>query len=280
VEARKALMVLITLLRNRGLNIQTAKTGVHRAEVAKNIIEGIQPIIRRTANRFIREVVNITPFNDPYPTIFEAENMLSLSPDDAPIEIIREAFKTYFIDNEKEFNKTLFRFLIKRLRKQKDGFALEYCKTVLRNHPEETQTALSYFNIIGAVKDMEDNIISFLKSEDAIYSYQIYQIIELFVNANILPSPELIAIIRRFTFDGSQPFYVHSLGRLFLGKYGTATDLELLELSYPRCSPNEQVDIICSIKRMERGRRNTFLARAEHDGETHRRAVLWVKSTF
>jgi hypothetical protein len=280
IDARKALIDLIGVLRNRGLNIQTAKTGIHPADVALTHIEGVQPIIKLTMNRFIQEIRNVLLTDNPYITMFEAEDALSITPENTPIEVIREAFKTYFIDyNERGFDKTLFRFLLKRLSIQKDRFAVEYCLNSLEAYPEETRAVLAYFKAIGAVEEVTPHIERFLNSREAVYSYQVYLIIEWFLSTEAPPSLDLIATVRRMSLDATQPFYVHSIGRYFIGKYGSPTDLEILERSYSHCSPNEQVEIICALARMERVRRNGFLARVEHDGDSHRRAVRHVRMT-
>jgi hypothetical protein len=280
VDARKALIDLIGILRNRGLNIQTAKTGIHPADVALTLIEGVQPIIKLTVNRFIQEIRDVLLTDNPYITMFDAEDALSATPEDTPIEVIREAFRTYFIDyNERGFDKTLFRFLLKRLSKQKDRFAVEYCINSLEAYPEETRAVLSYFKEIGVVEEVTPQIERFLNSREAVYSYQVYLIIEWFLSTGITPSADLTATVRRASLDATQPFYVHSIARYFIGKYGSPTDLEMLERAYPHSSPNEQVEIICALARMERVRRNGFLARAEHDGDNHRRAVRLVRMT-
>jgi len=64
-----------------------------------------------------------------------------------------------------------------------------------------------------------------------------------------------------------------------LGKYGVSADLERMALLYDETTdPSERVEIICSIRRLERGRRNALLARFERDGEINRRAARWVRS--
>jgi hypothetical protein len=204
-----------------------------------------------------------------------------LNPDEAPIEVIRETFKAHFIDSEdSKFEKSLFRFLLNRLGKRKDKFALEYCKQLFDKHPEITDIILGYFEMCGVYPDVEGAIIEFLNSDEAVYPYQIYQIIEWISELPFEPSEKLIEIARRLAFDDSQPYYLRFICMKIIGDYGTFADLERLEDSYNRARNSlEQSIIMCCLRRMEKGRRNAFLGRAEKDGDLNKRAAQFVKST-
>ena len=66
--------------------------------------------------------------------------------------------------------------------------------------------------------------------------------------------------------------------RAFLGKFGSAADIETIADLYDETTdPSEKVEIICAIGRLERGRRNSLLARVEKDGEMNLRAAKWVR---
>lgn len=279
IEAKKALADLVIALRRRGLNIHTSKTGIFRADLAKIEIEGVQPIIDKVKQQFINEVIENMPFGDPYLNIFEAEEISSGGSIDEPIEVIRDTFKAYFVeDGDKNFDKTLFRYLLKRLSKKKDKFAVGFCKDAIIDHPEETLSILRYIKAVNALTDFEDTIISFLHSENAIYAYQIYLMIDWYLNTGCQPKIELVDSIRRILFDINEPLYVKSVAREFLGRFGSSTDLEFLESSYASCGIPEQIEIICALKRQEKNRRNAFYARAEHDSPLHKYAVNYVKT--
>lgn len=139
---------------------------------------------------------------------------------------------------------------------------------------------LDYFDAVGAVADVENTIVAFLNSEDAVYPYQIYQIIEWLGQVSTQPTDELLSIARNLAFDHSQPPYLRCVYRKFIGDFGLVSDLERLEDSYTDATnPLEQSEIMCCLKRLEKGRRNAFLARAEGDGELNRRAARLVKNS-
>jgi hypothetical protein len=88
-----------------------------------------------------------------------------------------------------------------------------------------------------------------------------------------------LAKARSLAFDGAQPRYAKAIARSILGKFGTTADLERLLVLYAELGDlNEQVHLMCSLGRLERGRRNAFLARAEGDGEMHHRAARLVRA--
>lgn len=279
IEAKKVLVDLSRLLRKRGLNLQSAKSEIHRAADAHEKIEEVTAVVKSVRNRFISEVVKQTGYGDPYMSVSEADEILEESPESAPIEVIQQTYQTYFIDSGARFNRTLFRFLLNRLGKQSDGFACDHCHTLLEEHPDETDAILDYLSSVGPVEVYGIPVVEFLSSGRIVYPYQVYQILEWFVENSSAPSDELIETVRTIGFDSSTPRYVKTYCRAFLGKFGSAADLERIANLYDETAdPSEQVEIICAIRRLERGRRNSFLARVEKDGEMNLRAAKWVKT--
>lgn len=153
-----------------------------------------------------------------------------------------------------------------------------HCVGLLDRHPEETSTVLRYLGELDAFPEVEGEIAQFLQSPDAVYPYQSYLILEWLCEEAENPSEGLIDIVRRLAFDPSLPAYVRLLGWRFLGLFGAVADLERIEARYAEARGTlEQSEIICCLVRVERGRRNAFLARAAGDGEPNRRAVAWVR---
>jgi hypothetical protein len=167
----------------------------------------------------------------------------------------------------------------RRLGKQRDSFAAHHCVVLLEPYPEETPNILRYFGSVGPGADIESQIVDFMYSREMVYYYQLYQIIEWFYERSTEPSERLIELVRRVAFDQALPRYLKTICTAFLGKFGVSADLERIASRYDEANdPSERVEIICSIRRMERGRRNAFLARVERDGEENVRAVRWVRS--
>ena len=84
----------------QGVSIsQSAKLGIFRADYAKKRIKSVTPVSKSFGKKFINRLMSVTGFDDPYATITDAEVLLDSIPDDAPTEIVREAYTTHFIDS-------------------------------------------------------------------------------------------------------------------------------------------------------------------------------------
>src|ERR1700746_3635914 len=147
-EAKKVLVDLSRLLRKRGLSLQAAKSEIYAADVAKQQIDEVTAAVRNVKQTFIRDVASRTGQGDPYMSIHEADEILDENPDEAPLEVVREAYRVYVIENPGALNATLFRFLLNRLGKQRDSFAAEHCVTLLEPYPEQTSTVLRYLRSV------------------------------------------------------------------------------------------------------------------------------------
>lgn len=274
VEAKQVLVDLSKLLRKRGLNLQSQKVEIYEAALAKEKFEAVAARVRSVKEAFIGALEG-----DPYMNISEADKFLDENPDDAPLEIIQEAYSRYITDGGDDFDNTLFRFLVSRLSKQRSSFAAQHCLTLLEPHPEETQHVLGYFHAIGPGEDTEARIVAFLRSRDCMYEYQRYQIIEWFYEHATSPSTNLVNTVRGLAFKPNSERYLKTICRAFLGKFGRSADVERIASEYDETNDSsERADIICSIGRMEIGRRNSFLGRVADDGRKPSRAARWVRS--
>jgi hypothetical protein len=279
IEAKKVLIDLSRLLRKRGLSLQAAKSEIYDFDVARRQIEEVTAAVREVKQTFIRDVINQTGIGDPYMSVREADEILDENPDEAPLEVIEEAYRTYVMENRNNFNATLFRFLLNRLGKQRDSFAAPHCLALLEPYPEETPNILRYLRSIGPGAEIESQIVDLMNSGEMVYQYQSYEIIEWFYERSTNPSGPLVELVRQICFDQSSPRYLKTICRAFLGKFGVSADIERIASTYDETNdPSERAEIICSIRRMEHGRRNSFLARVERDGGENVRAVRWVRS--
>lgn len=279
-QAKKAMLFLIQLLRDRGLTIQPSKTLILRSDEAIDEISGIEPILESVRNRFVEQIkADSGRASSAYMTFEEAEKLYNERPEIFSAQVLSETYRIYFIESpDKQFDKTLFRFLLHRLGKKSDRCALESCLPFLEKHPGETKDILNYLAAVNAVNEKQNALNDFLNSDHALYPYQNYQIIEWLGEVSFTPSPELMHTMRRFTFDVSQPRYLRAVCMKFIEKYGHTSDLERLHHCY-RDARNtlEQVEIMCALRRMERLSRNAFLSMAARDGELNRRAEIYAR---
>ncbi|MEQ9408458.1 MAG: reverse transcriptase domain-containing protein, partial [Fuerstiella sp.] len=232
-EAKQILMELTKLLRHRGLSLQTAKTKILPVDQACERIEGLTRVLLDVRYRFLAEAREFYDATG-YMPLDEAEELLEQNttddPNETPVHIIREAFNENFINADDtgfpvkglvtKFDKTLFHFLLNRLGKVKDNYAVEYCLSLLAERPEETEHILKYLKRNDSISSCDDAIAGFLESENAIYSYQIYQIIEWRMEDEAGCSSQVTAVVRALSFDATQPTYLRSVARALLARTG------------------------------------------------------------
>jgi hypothetical protein len=284
-EAKRALIELSRLIRKRGLSLQSSKTNILPAADAIFQIEGVQPVIKMISSNLFEKEISFQVGS----SYFEETDLTSEETvDDASIEVIREVFNTYFINGTKEqFNKTLFHYLINRLISEHDSFAFEYCLANFENHPEETEYLLKYsksfdafdIDVMDYPEKMINFLLNFLDSKSSVYDYQNYQIL-LWLSVNQKGVPDkLVVIARKFAFDNNLPYYIRSVSRKILGDFGNSADFDKLEDQLMRTNMDyERAELLCCLKNIEKGKRNSLLGRVINDGEITKMAVSFVKS--
>jgi hypothetical protein len=138
LEAKRALLCLDRLLRDRGLNLHSAKTEILDADQARNKIDGISPYINKLSDKLKSDYALYIGTAD-YVRLSDFENIVRLHPDAPSPQVLERAFTDNFIlpDCEK-YNKTLLRYLVNRLGKTKSTVAVKYCLAQLACRPEET----------------------------------------------------------------------------------------------------------------------------------------------
>ncbi len=280
-EAKRALIVLTQSLRRRGLNLQAAKTKMLVASDAIREIDGVIPHIEAARDSFIREVREMAGEVNPYLTLEQSEQLIEIRKPGVPIENLRNQFQAYFMERSIDFDKSLFHFLLNRLGNHGDNFAADYCLSILSEHPEETGVILSYLEKIGVTTEHLLRLEQFLRSEEAVYEYQVYQILEFAMDQNAEKAPGLLSLIRQIAFDRGRPDYLRAVARVVIGKLGTVGDLELIEASFATAAPGlDRAQVLCALGRMERGRRNGFLARTQGSDQHCARAANFVRQTL
>ncbi len=297
-EAKQVLIEISRLLRSRGLCLQPAKSEILSADEAREKFEEVAAVLKQVQESFmavilddgetgdpytvVRDfdiVVDGTGFGDFYMGVHQADEMLEASPDPDAMEVIRDAFQQHIVDRDDRFNATLFRYLLNRLGKQRDSFAASYCVGMLEPHPEETDIILKYLGSVGPGENIEAQIVELLRSGQIVYEYQRYQIIEWFHERANGPTEALMDFVRRIAFNPPSPRYLRTVCRAFLGRFGLSSDIERIALQYDETTDvYERVEIVCAIRRLERGRRNALLGRFQEDHERIRRAAVWVRS--
>lgn len=268
-EAKQALTSLCYLMRMKGLSLNSSKTRIHDAQGARAEIDGANAVLDKVKKKLQDDdsVKDLTTYYfDEYGGRQEEEGMFVMKENPAPESIvaIETAFTNEFINKESGFNKTLFRFLLNRLGEVNNRLGITYCHDALEKHPEEVEVILKYYKKCGAFLEANDAIRDYFKSGEAVYDFQNHEIICWLTDSyNYVPT-DLLNIFRDFAFNRKHPYYLRSAAILFVGKFGNKADLELLEQAYTETLDElEQAHIICSVAKMEVGKRNAFFGKVK-----------------
>lgn len=276
LEARKALLKLNELVRNRGLNLQSAKTKIVRIDEAGQMIDGVTPIIEIVHAEWIER---IQALNESFLQDLSASELAGaldesddLDTDNPPVEVLEEAFRNYFEIPWETFKSSLFHYLLRRLGRASSRVAVQYCIEQLSQRPEESGYCLRYLATVNALEATADQILRFAGSQDAIYDYQLYQIARTYFEAEVFPE-ELLRLARLWAGDRNRKRWLRTYSIAILGAAGDTSDLTALEASYGSAATElEKAGIARALARMELSRRNRFYSSIQNDGNL----VAWA----
>jgi len=270
-EAKRSLIDLSRILRQRGLNLQSAKSRIVRADIVKPEFGSSAEIIENIVDEMSQPIVEPSP----YPWEDDHEEAV---PTVDQIKAVKRGFANYFaFADENTFDKSLFHYLLNQLGLASDNHAASYCLAIFEKHPEETTSMLKYFERLNAPEEVIDGLLAFMESPVAVYDYQNFLILEWFSRLSIR-TDRLLEKCRNGAFDNNKPEYYRVICRKILAEHGTNTDIERIKRAYTSAvSDLEACAIICCMKRMESGRRNVFIAQVQGVGEYHRIAGVIAK---
>jgi len=268
-EAKIILSDLIKILADKGLSVNGAKTYVLPYEKAKQEIESIIPLIN-SINQNLKIQLNINS----YITDKELDEILNENSETVDPEVLEVVFTERFnINTSIPFNKTLFHFLLTRLGKIKSKIAIEYCISAIEEYPEEMEYILTYLSNFQLKKTDLNQILKYMESYDAIYDYQLYQLVRWFYESNIMPS-KLIKLCRKWAFDYNREQWLRSYSLMILGKNGESDDLDNIKRQYNQSLNNYcKAEVVSCIQKMSSSARNSFYSQVRDENDLVSRAV-------
>jgi hypothetical protein len=278
-EARRGLVVLAETLGRRGLVLQTDKSRILSAAEARNRFTEIRtlldPIQMAVARELTQEGGSEPSFLPPW-TVDEA---LGGPGGEGALRVLQTAFENYFIAPGTPFNRTLFHFLVRRLGAACDPTYAAAIISFFRIVPEEFDDIAAYCTAVGVGERLEGEFLSVLELGLLPSPYSLYQFLRWRIRDSREPCPMLRTQLRQFAMGPGQHWYVRAVARAALGKFGDPADLESLEAAYADAQSDvERAEILCALRRMERGRRNALYGRAASDGELPSKAVRLARS--
>jgi len=280
-EARQALVAVTELLRERGLTLQSAKTLIRPASELESEFEGAVPAIKALNRDYIDEAVAAGLVeNDPSVPVSVVDDLANAEPNAMGAGVIRRAFRKFVLRSASP-NRTMRRFILRRLAALNDDTAVDYCADLIISSPETTTEVLRYFEDLKEPKRFEKGLVTLLKDKDlSMYPYQQYLVLNwLWRNTHTLRRSTMGAV-RSLAADGNAPQYVRAVATALLGKFGDHSDVENIAALFSRSSdPLERAQLLCSLVNLEKGRRNAILARVKTQKPWVDRASRLVRET-
>jgi hypothetical protein len=197
----------------------------------------------------------------------EIDALVALNPDEIDDALLHRAYTEYVVEAER-FHPTMFKFLLGKMARRGDEYAVSHAGGVLGTRPELTYAVLTYLQRLGKPWRFEKIVARALRADTgAIYPYQRYLLLDwLRRNIETLDAGTL-QIARTMAFNTRSPRFLQASARLLLGNAGGQADLERLVKLYQASTDElERAQALCCLERLEKGRRNSLAGRARREG--------------
>lgn len=278
--AIEALHMLTRLLRDKGLNLQTAKTRIVESHELLEEFKVIPDLIE-SANDKVRSVASeLAGYQWNYLWPKQLKRLFDKIGKTVKIDALRQAFDDKICPDVIGFDKTLFHFILHRFAVAGDDYALSFCLDLFTVRPEETKAILEHLDnfIITHEKMIVDKIVEVLSPTSILLDYQRYLIVKLLFEKGT-HSRELLQVIRKNLSIRDLKVWVRDYLLAYLGLFGNRGDLDKIKEYYNSGnSVYSNTTVICALKKLQISRRNSFYSEVSGDHGLIKTAVNWVKS--
>ena len=281
-EARRSLVLVTELLRERGLTVQSAKTRIRLADAQlKAELEGAVPAIKALHREYIDEALDagVLPENEESVPASVIDDLVNAEPDAMDPEVFRRAFTKYVVDVERP-NQSMFRYLLRRFAAGKDPFAVDYCSGRLRSGPEATPEILRYFADLNDPYRLQVPVADALASRDLeMYPFPRFLILSWIRSYCPKLRRPTTAAVRKQAFRPEHPSYVQAAARAVLGRLGDHSDIEQIAgLLAGSRDGLQRAQLLCCLGRLEKAPRNALGGRLRTEQPWGALAASYVKS--
>lgn len=267
-DAISALHNLTILLREKELNLQTAKSFILTAVEAKAEIDGVIPVISKLEGRLTSEIEDLLGIDVDYATPTLIHSLSRERESAIKLQSLQLVFGEYFGEDVKDFDKSLFHYCLNRLGASGDDFAAERCLELAVLQPQELKSILQYFGCLSLVhSDLIDKLCDRFAKAHFVSDHQTYLLLR-HIWLNKISTQVSLKFARKQLKIGTLDDYTKDYARAVVSANGDTSDLDALEAEYARTTrPISRAAILCSIGRMVKNRRNAIYGRASGDGD-------------
>ena len=265
-EGIEALYSLTSILRDKGLNLQTAKSRIVEKKEAVKEFQYVDRVISKAVRAYRNDVKKKYSLEYPYCTPSEIRRLANSASPSISMKPIMGVFDKHFLRGEERFNKSLFHFTLTRLAAAENDHAMKYCLKALPFIPEETNYILAYFSrLTRQRKRIASSVAAMIDSGKIIPEYQRYQVLKWYHDEGIV-TKKVLELVRKISRNPDTPPFIQAYCISYLGNNGSVADIERIAGLYAdSADPLSKATVILGIRRMEKGRRNALYARAVPD---------------
>ena len=186
IAAVRALHRLSELVRERGLNLQTAKSNILDAEQARDSFSTVERVLSTVSKRIGSELKGLLA-DDPYITPQALRAYIRSDPDAPAPAVVEAAWREFEAGKFGDFNKSVFHYLASRLSELKSQVAVPFVLRQLSERPEETRYCLSYLEaLLGDIDQKELNVVAATLTDSRnVFEYQRHLILRWFFEKRI-----------------------------------------------------------------------------------------------
>ena len=281
-EARITVEELERRVRERGLNLQSGKLKVLTVSEARAEIDGVRAIIETLLTRLeepaaVERSYSFGPYGeepvDQQDEVTDEERDEDTSVDsgaaDPPTRVLEVAFEEQVENPEAEFNKTLFHFLIGRLRRASSDCAIDYCLNMLRFRPQETSYVLRYFGaFVGTAHQARvvSHLVDLLGEDGTCGQYQKYLILR-FLHEHQVAREEHLTEVRACLRSAETKAWTRQYAAAILRDQGNRGDQQVIRsLSESECTETDRAVYMAALARLPVSERNSLYGRVRRDG--------------
>lgn len=289
-KAVEALRTLTVLLREKELNLQTAKSYIFKGDKARLKIDGIRPVIERQEAEHQLETKELFANPPEYVTLTMIKKLVQNRDEPLELKVVRRIFEEFAQELPHNFDKSRFHWCLNRLGAAGDEIAAHNRYRIydlVLERPEELPDVLVYFSRLIRAPRLKrygpllaERLISLL-TKDRMHTNNfdrfVYRLLKWIFDEKI-SSDCILKFCRKVHRTAGVDDYTRDYARAVLGEFGDLSDLDSLEADYGQVNREaSKATIICALRRMVVDRRNSIYKRAQGDSRLIDFAIAWAQ---
>jgi hypothetical protein len=277
-EGRKAVLTLAEGCRELGLSLQSEKTRFMTREQASRAWEGLESRLEELGEEVAERLKDYFITTGPYGE--ETVEEIPAEEEQVFEETLHDMFDS--ITNglpPHQVDRRSFRFVLNRLRGQRDKHALAYCLETLVHLPDQASVVARYLERFIDDMTVQERVAQFLGSTDNLYDWQATHLLSVHCGAEKVRR-EVLEYAWNVATDLNAHFALRSAGVDVVAAHGTEDQVRELVRRFSReLSEDVRFAVVLASRRLHEAERNRFLASCRGLSPVMDDAVAMAKAT-